>query len=106
MKSFSFQDRHENNDAYDLVFTLLNHKDGPRAAGAAAACSPVAAHEQVVEALALLAERFADAGQDGESAYALFLADPEDEDERARLCRRRPALPCRRDASAVCPRSS
>ena len=85
LKIFSFQDRHENKDAYDLVFTLLNHREGPRAAGAAAACSPVAAHEQVVEALELLAERFSDADQDGPRAHALFLADPEDEAERARL---------------------
>ena len=40
LKIFSFQDRHENKDAYDLVFTLLNHPDGPRAAGVAAAVSP------------------------------------------------------------------
>ncbi len=82
---FSFQQRHENKDAYDMVFTLFNHKRGPSEAGAAAAASPVAGHEQVADALALLAERFADADQDGPSAYALFLADPDDEEERARL---------------------
>jgi hypothetical protein len=32
-----------------------------------------------------LAERFADADQDGPSAHALFLTDPDDEKERARL---------------------
>jgi hypothetical protein len=85
LKIFSFQDRHENKDAYDLVFTLFNHEEGPRAAGTAAAGSVVAAHEQVADAVALLGERFADADQDGPAAYALFLADPEDEEERARL---------------------
>ncbi len=85
LKIFSFQQRHENKDAYDMVFTLFNHKRGPSEAGAAAAASPVAGHEQVADALALLAERFADADQDGPSAYALFLADPDDEEERARL---------------------
>ncbi len=85
LKIFSFQERHENKDAYDMVFTLFNHERGPREAGAAAAASPVAGHEQVADALALLAERFADADQDGPSAYALFLADPDDEEERARL---------------------
>lgn len=85
LKIFSFQDRHENKDAYDMVFTVLNYEGGPRAAGAAAAGSPVAGHEQVADALALLAERFVDADQDGPSAYALFLADPEDEEQRARL---------------------
>lgn len=85
LKIFSFQDRHENKDAYDLNFTLFNYADGPRAAGAAAATSAVAGHEQVADALALLAERFADADQDGPSAYALFLADPDDEEQAARL---------------------
>ena len=74
LKIFSFQERHENKDAYDMVFTLFNHERGPREAGAAAATSPVAGHEQV-----------ADADQDGPSAYALFLADPDGEEERARL---------------------
>jgi hypothetical protein len=85
LKIFSFQERHENKDAYDLIFTLFNHTDGPRAAGAAAASSAVASHEQVADALALLAERFADANQDGPSAYALFLATPDDDEEAARL---------------------
>lgn len=85
LKIFAFQDRHQNKDAYDLVFTLLNHEGGPREAGAAAASSSVARHQQVVEALALLAERFADAEQDGSSAYALFLADPDDDEGKARL---------------------
>jgi hypothetical protein len=85
LKIFAFQQRHENKDAYDLVFTLLNYEGGPRAAGRAAAASQVAGRAQVGEALALLEERFRNAGHDGPSAYALFLADPDDEDERARL---------------------
>ncbi|OGR94007.1 MAG: hypothetical protein A2V88_16150 [Elusimicrobia bacterium RBG_16_66_12] len=88
LKIFAFQDRHENKDSYDLVFTLLNFKDGPRAAGAAARKSAVAEHPQVVEALTLLEERFSDVGQDGPNAYAAFLARPDDEDERARLRQR------------------
>jgi len=85
LKIFAFQQRHDNKDAYDLVFTLLNYAGGPRAAGRAAAASQVAGREQVMEALELLEERFQEAGHDGPSAYALFLADPDDEDERARL---------------------
>ncbi len=85
LKIFAFQDRHENKDAYDLVFTLLNHEGGPRVAGSAARSSPVAKHPQVVEAVALLEERFRDTGQDGPSAYASFLATPDDEEEKARL---------------------
>lgn len=85
LKIFAFQDRHENKDAYDLVFTLLNFEDGPRAAGIAARKSAVAEHPQVVEALTLLEERFRDVGQDGPNAYATFLARPDDEDDKARL---------------------
>ena len=85
LKIFAFQDRHENKDAYDLVFTLLNQEGGPHDAGGVAARSPIARHEQVAAALALLKERFTDANQDGPSAYALFLAGPDDEDARARL---------------------
>jgi hypothetical protein len=85
LKIFAFQQRHENKDAYDLVFTLLNHGDGPHAAGRLAATSPVAQHAQVAEALALLDERFRDPGQDGPSAYGLFLADTDDAEHGARL---------------------
>lgn len=35
LKILAFQDRHENKDAYDLVFTLLNHEGGPLVAGRA-----------------------------------------------------------------------
>jgi hypothetical protein len=85
LKVFAFQDRHENKDSYDLIFTLLTYEGGPRAAGEAAAATPLAAHEQVNEALQLLEERFRDAGQDGPSAYAIFLADRDDEEEQGRL---------------------
>lgn len=86
LKILAFQDRHENKDAYDLVFTLLNHDGGPRTCGQAAAASPIAGHAQVTSALALLGERFADISQDGPNAHASFLAAPGDDDGRARLC--------------------
>jgi len=35
LKILAFQDRHENKDAYDLVYCLLNFGDGPEDAGAA-----------------------------------------------------------------------
>ena len=85
--SFAFQDRHENKDAYDLVFCLLHFGDGPEAAGEAAARSPVARDDRVTEALELLGERFADAGQDGPTAYGTFLAEPGDDEDAARLRR-------------------
>ena len=85
LKILAFQDRHENKDAYDLVFTLLNYEGGPRSAGDLAATSSIARHEQVEEALPLLEERFRDARQDGPQAYALFVSEPDDEESAARL---------------------
>lgn len=87
LKILAFQDRHENKDAYDLVFTLLHAGDGPSAAGEAARSSPVAGNSQVAEALVLLEERFGDVEQDGPNAYGLFLADKDDDEGRARLRR-------------------
>jgi hypothetical protein len=85
LKILAFQDRHDNKDAYDLVFTLLNANDGPEQAGYHAGDSAIVGHEQVEEALVLLGERFADVDQDGPSAYAGFLARPGDEEDAARL---------------------
>lgn len=85
LKILAFQDRHENKDAYDLVFTILNRDGGPLAAGRVAASSPVAAHPQVLEALELAQDRFQDIEQDGPHAYASFLAQPWDEEGKARL---------------------
>jgi hypothetical protein len=76
LKILAFQDRHDNKDSYDLVFCVLHHGDGPRAAGRAAARSPVAAHPQVADALRLLGERFVDIGHDGPVSYAAFLPMP------------------------------
>lgn len=87
LKILAFQDRHENKDAYDLVFCLLHFGDGPQAAGKEAARSPVAHDPRVTDALGLLAERFHDVDQDGPVAYATFLAEPDDDDEAARLRR-------------------
>jgi hypothetical protein len=87
LKIFAFQDRHENKDAYDLIFTLLHADGGPGAAGVAARSSPVAGESQVAEALALIEERFRDVEQDGPSAYGLFLADADDDGRGARLRR-------------------
>ena len=85
LKILAFQDRHENKDAYDLIFTLLNHAGGPSATGRTAASSPVRGHLQVGEALTLLAERFADVARDGPHGYAAFLAEPGDDEAAARL---------------------
>lgn len=85
LKILAFQDRHDNKDAYDLVFTLLNAEGGPEQTGGLARESAVAGHQLVGEALVLLEERFADIAQDGPHAYASFLARPGDEEGAARL---------------------
>lgn len=90
LKINAFQDRHENKDAYDLVFTLRHYRDKPEATGRELAASSVAGHEQVAAALELLDERFAEPDNDGPTAYAGFLA--ENEEEREQL---------KREASAV-----
>ncbi len=87
LKALAFQDRHENKDAYDLVFCILNFGEGPAAAGEAAAGSPVAGEPLTREALRLLAERFETTEHDGPAAYASFLATPGDPEEKARLRR-------------------
>lgn len=85
LKILAFQDRHENKDSYDLVYCLLNFKDGPEDAGRTAAQSAIHSEEQVREALQLLAERFASIDQDGPHAYAAFLAEAGDSEGAARL---------------------
>jgi len=85
LKILAFQDRHENKDAYDLVFTLLHYRDGPRDAGVAASASPIVDHPQVLEALALMEQRFLDVAQDGPRSYATFLTRPGDDEQSARF---------------------
>jgi len=58
LKILAFQDRHENKDAYDLIYCLLNFGDGPEEAGRTAANSAIYDEVQVREAMRLLAERF------------------------------------------------
>ena len=86
LKILAFQDRHDNKDIYDLVYTLVNYPEGgPLAAGRAAAISPVREEQQVIDALRLLEERFASIDHDGPMAYSNFLAELDDTDGKARL---------------------
>jgi predicted nucleotidyltransferase len=85
LKIQAFQDRHDNKDAYDLVFTLANYDGGPSGAAVVAQQSDIIGEPSVTEALQLLAERFKSPDNDGPSAYANFLARPEEDDIRARL---------------------
>lgn len=86
LKILAFQERHHNKDAYDLIYTLVNYpRGGPRAAGQSAATSPVRESPQVLSALQLLNQRFANVNQDGPSHYANFQASRDDTDSKARL---------------------
>ena len=87
LKINAFQDRHENKDAYDLVYCLRNYREDPDDVGRTLAESAIADDERVTDALSLLAERFAEAENDGPSAYAAFLAEG-DEEEYEQLRRR------------------
>ena len=87
LKINAFQDRHENKDAYDLIFCLRNYRDVPEATGRELATSPVAGDAQVAMAVALLEERFRAITNDGPIAYAAFLIEEEDDEERDMLRR-------------------
>lgn len=84
LKTLAFQSRHENKDAYDLIYCVLNFGDGPDDAGRKASSSAILEDDQVREALQLLDERFESVDHDGPRAYAAFL-DTGDADETARL---------------------
>lgn len=84
LKIQSFQDRHENKDSYDLVFTLRNWPGGPDTAGTDATSSPVAGDQLVERSIDLLVERFESIDQDGPTAYANFLARTAGEDDELR----------------------
>lgn len=85
LKLSAFVDRHHDKDAYDLVWSLANHPDGPEGAGAEMAASPVVADPLAAAALAHLRERFAEARNDAPTAYAAFLDVADDREARARL---------------------
>ena len=85
LKTFAFQDRHHNKDAYDLVCTLRNHREGPRGAGETASQSPVRGAATVAEALTALERQFETADHEGPASYANFLADIDNREEQQRL---------------------
>lgn len=85
LKLRAFVDRHHDKDAYDLVYTLLNHPDGPGGAGRAIAASAVVDDPLVVDALQRVRERFAEPRNDGPASYSRFLGAGLGEDAAARL---------------------
>lgn len=94
LKSLAYESRWEPKDAYDLVFTLLNHADGPQEIGrrfaARMAASPAESLYQ--KAIGILKSRFMSddkvrgTDKDGPVSYANFVA-PNDLEEQV-LARR------------------
>lgn len=84
LKIWAYRDRASSKDAYDLVYVLLHHPDGPVGAGGEMAASSIAADAFVVESLALMRERFSDPRNEGPFDYAAFLAPPGDREAAAR----------------------
>jgi hypothetical protein len=92
LKINAFQERHEGKDAYDFIFCLLHHRDGPTGAAKACKTSPARKEPATVAGLELVRSRFDSPEHDGPHGYAQFLADRDDEDAKARY---------RREAHAV-----
>ncbi|MES2209270.1 MAG: hypothetical protein V4515_03695 [Chloroflexota bacterium] len=85
LKISAFFDRHHDKDAYDIIWILANHPDGPEGSGREMAVSQVVADPLAAEALALLRDRFSEARNDAPTAYAAFLEVTGDPEARARL---------------------
>lgn len=84
LKISAFVVRHHDKDAYDLVWSLRNHPDGPEGAGRQMAVSPVVDDPLAVDALAVLRDRFADPRNDAPTAYGAFLDVAGDREAAAR----------------------
>ncbi|VAV97130.1 hypothetical protein MNBD_ACTINO02-2966 [hydrothermal vent metagenome] len=69
LKILAFQDRHQNKDAYDLVYSMLYFEGGPEGAADAASASPIRSEPLVGDAVDLLGERFETIDKDGPRAY-------------------------------------
>lgn len=75
LKILAFQDRHQNKDAYDLVYSILYFEGGPEGAAGAANANPIRSEPLVGDAMDLLSGRFETIDKDGPRAYAAFVAD-------------------------------
>lgn len=90
LKALAYEQRMEHKDAYDLIFTLINHPDGPQGVGKLFAQKCISQPEEPLyqKSLAILAERFLSEPtiegieKDGPISYATFVA-PDDLSEQA-----------------------
>lgn len=97
LKSLAYESRWEPKDAYDLVFTLLNHADGPQEIGRRFAAQMAASPDEPLyrKALGILKSRFLSddkvrgTDKDGPVSYANFVAP---NDPAAQVLARRNAV--------------
>ena len=80
LKILAFQDRHQNKNGYDLIYSVLYFEGGPEGAAGAASVSPIRSESLVEDALDLLGQRFDTIDKDGPRAYAAFVAESESND--------------------------
>lgn len=100
LKALAFEDRGEQKDSYDLIYSLENHVDGPTEVGRIFADRMRTWPNEplLAEALRILRRRFLSDDhteghlKDGPVGYATFLSDPAKPDDNIRR---------RRDASAI-----
>lgn len=91
LKAFAIEEREKFKDSYDVVWSLLAHREGPAEAARLAAESPIATEGTVGEALDLLRTHYETPEHIGPARFAEFelsrLGREGDEDLRERLRR-------------------
>lgn len=73
LKALALRDRLKEKDAFDLVWVITAHPDGPAGVACRLRESPIADAAEVSEALITLRSKFATPDHEGPSAYAKFL---------------------------------
>lgn len=75
LKAFAHEGRTKDKDAYDVVWTLVAHPDGPEEVARDARTSPLAAHGVVLESIEVLRRFYATPDEAGPSRFARFELD-------------------------------
>lgn len=87
LKAFAIDERDKAKDSYDVVWTLIAYREGPRSVVQEIAKSPVLGHQDVAAAMERLRSNFQTPEHRGPSQYANFEMTGDNEDERAQLRR-------------------
>ncbi len=73
LKAFALRDRLKEKDAFDIVWILTAHPEGPIGVRACVDQSPIAGTEEVKQAIGLIAEKFASPSHEGSASFAKFV---------------------------------